>query len=119
AKGAFVLIKPQFECENKGIGKSGIVGLTRHKDVVEKVLSYAAESYLMPVEIIDAPLKKGKKLGYILHLKKFPEAAFSPAPSEFQRAAAKIASDTEKIIDAARDFYAQSARKNPGRKRKI
>ena len=72
-KDAFVLIKPQFECENKGIGKSGIVKKTEHKKIVKKVLGYAAENGLLPVEITNAPLKKGKNIEYVLHLKKIGE----------------------------------------------
>ena len=76
-KDAFVLIKPQFECENKGIGKSGIVKKTEHKKIVKKVLGYAAENELLPMEITNAPLKKGKNIEYVLHLKKSDKEAVS------------------------------------------
>lgn len=69
-KDAFVLIKPQFECENKGIGKSGVVKKAEHKKIVKKVLIYAMENALIPMEITNAPLKKGKNIEYVLHLKK-------------------------------------------------
>ncbi len=65
---AFVLIKPQFECEKKHIGKSGIVSLSAHKDIVKKVLGYLAESGLYPQGIINAPIRKGKNVEYILHV---------------------------------------------------
>lgn len=66
---AFVLIKPQFECENKNIGKSGIVHPSAHPKIVEKVLSYCKESELYPFGIVNAPVRKGKNLEYVLYLK--------------------------------------------------
>ena len=65
---AFVLIKPQFECENKNIGKSGIVHTSAHVEIVRKVLGYAKENGLYPYEIVDAPIRKGKNIEYVLHL---------------------------------------------------
>lgn len=65
---AFVLIKPQFECENQRIGKSGIVTPSAHAKIVEKVLSYLSESQLYPLGIINAPIRKGKNIEYILYL---------------------------------------------------
>ena len=76
-KDAFVLIKPQFECENKGIGISGIVKKTEQKKIVKKVLGYAAENELLPMKITNAPLKKGKNIEYVLHLKKSDKEAVS------------------------------------------
>ncbi len=66
---AFVLIKPQFECENKHIGKSGIVAPSAHPKIVEKVLSYLSESSLYPHGIINAPVRKGKNIEYVLYCK--------------------------------------------------
>lgn len=66
---ACVLIKPQFECENKHIGKSGIVALGAHAAIVEKVLSYAQENGLYPYGIVPAPVKKGKNIEYLLWIK--------------------------------------------------
>lgn len=65
---AFVLIKPQFECEKKNIGKSGIVHTSAHNKIVEKVVHYAIENGLYPVEIINAPVRKGKNVEYVLHV---------------------------------------------------
>ncbi len=67
---SIVLIKPQFECENKTIGKSGIVQTTAHPKIVEKVLGYALENGLYPFGITNAPLRKGKNIEYVLWLKK-------------------------------------------------
>ena len=65
----FVLIKPQFECENKNISKNGIVHISAHPSIVEKVLTYAIENRLYPFGIVNAPIKKGKNVEYILHCK--------------------------------------------------
>lgn len=67
---AFVLIKPQFECEGKNIGKSGIVHPSAHKKIVEKVLGYCKDNRLTPIDIVPAPVKKGKNIEYVLYLKK-------------------------------------------------
>ena len=66
---AFVLIKPQFECENKHIGKSGIVAPSAHADIVEKVLRYLTENGLYPHGIVNAPIRKGKNIEYVLYCK--------------------------------------------------
>lgn len=72
---AFVLIKPQFECEKKNIGKSGIVHSSAHAGIVEKVLTYAQENGLYPFEIVPAPVRKGKNIEYVLHVKNTYENA--------------------------------------------
>ena len=66
---AFVLVKPQFECENKHIGKSGIVHTSAHPAIVERVCNAATENGLYPFAIVNAPVRKGKNIEYILHLK--------------------------------------------------
>ena len=65
---AFALIKPQFECENKRIGKSGIVSPAAHADIVKKVLKYLAESDLYALGIVNAPIRKGKNVEYVLYI---------------------------------------------------
>ena len=65
-----VLIKPQFECENKHIGKSGIVSPSAHVSIVKKVLGYLGESKLYPFGITNAPIRKGKNIEYVLYIKK-------------------------------------------------
>ena len=66
---AFVLIKPQFECEKKNIGKSGIVHTSAHAGIVKKVLDFAEENGLYPFGIVNAPVRKGKNIEYVLHIK--------------------------------------------------
>lgn len=64
------LIKPQFECENKKIGKSGIVHTSAHVDIITKVCGYAADSQLYVHDIVNAPVRKGKNIEYVVLLKK-------------------------------------------------
>ena len=66
---AIVLIKPQFECENKHIGKSGIVSPSAHPEIVGKVLKYLSDSGLYPYGIVNAPVRKGKNIEYVLYCK--------------------------------------------------
>ena len=75
----FALIKPQFECEKKNIGKSGIVHPSAHPQIVEKVLGYAEENGLYPFGIVHAPIRKGKNIEYVVHLKNTPFMAKSVA----------------------------------------
>ncbi len=74
---AFVLVKPQFECENKYIGKSGIVAPSAHSLIFEKVLGYLEENKLYAFGIVNAPIRKGKNIEYILHIKQSYEGAKS------------------------------------------
>ena len=67
---AVVLIKPQFECDKQSVGKSGIVATYKHEGIVKKVLSYAIENGLYPFAIVNAPVRKGKNIEYVMLLKK-------------------------------------------------
>lgn len=67
---AVALIKPQFECEGKHIGKSGIVNPQFHLKIIEKVLDEALNNGLYPVAITNAPVRKGKNIEYVLLLEK-------------------------------------------------
>ena len=66
---SFVLVKPQFECEKKHIGKSGIVSTAAHVDIVKRVLGYLLENKLYPHGIVNAPVRKGKNIEYVLYLR--------------------------------------------------
>ena len=72
-----VLIKPQFECEKKHIGKSGIVSPAFHGKIVENVLGFLFENGLYPRGIVNAPIRKGKNIEYVLHLQKTEERSLS------------------------------------------
>ena len=62
---AITLIKPQFECEHKNIGKSGIVHPSAHVEIVSKVVAFANENGLQLCDIVNAPVRKGKNLEYV------------------------------------------------------
>lgn len=64
-----MLVKPQFECEKKNIGKSGIVHPSAHEKIVEKVLGFCKEADLYPFGIVNAPIRRGKNIEYVLYLK--------------------------------------------------
>ncbi len=72
---AFVLVKPQFECEKKHIGKSGIVAPSAHSDIFKKVLRYLSESGLYACGVVNAPVRKGKNVEYILRISKKHQSA--------------------------------------------
>lgn len=69
--GAFViaLIKPQFECGNRNIGKNGIVrDMRQHRRIIEKIYDYAVQCNLQPVKLTDAPIRKNKNIEYLVLL---------------------------------------------------
>lgn len=72
-KGTHVLalIKPQFECDNKKIGKNGIVrDLKMREKAVEKVLNFASDCGLAPIALTTAPIVVGKNIEYVVLLEK-------------------------------------------------
>ena len=66
---ALLLIKPQFECEKKNIGKSGIVHPSSHPKIVRGIVDFCLELGLYPVGIINAPIRKGKNIEYVVYLR--------------------------------------------------
>ncbi|MDE7439895.1 MAG: TlyA family RNA methyltransferase [Clostridia bacterium] len=68
------LIKPQFECESRKVGKNGIVrGIDTHRQIINKVLSFAQECNLIPQKLTNAPIISGKNMEYIVLLEKNAE----------------------------------------------
>ncbi len=67
---AFVLFKPQFECEGKGLGKSGILPQSRHASLLSEFYDFCVALRLAPQEIVNAPLRKKKNVEYLVFLKK-------------------------------------------------
>lgn len=60
------LIKPQFECESRSVGKNGIVkDAEAHKKIVFKVLDFAESCNLKPLKLTDAPVVAGKNIEYL------------------------------------------------------
>lgn len=66
---AFLLIKPQFECEKKNIGKSGIVHPSAHAKIVKGIVEFCINVGLYPVAIVNAPIRKGKNIEYVLQVR--------------------------------------------------
>lgn len=65
------LIKPQFECESKRVGKNGIVkDPSIHKKVINKIFDFAQSIGLSVVNITNAPIIKGKNMEYLVLLSK-------------------------------------------------
>lgn len=72
-EGAHVLalIKPQFECENRKVGKNGIVrGSETHQRILNKVLEFAVSCGLNPQKLTNAPIVNGKNMEYVVLLEK-------------------------------------------------
>lgn len=68
-KSVLALIKPQFECESKSVGKNGIVkGAEAHKKIITKIYNFANSVNLAPVKITNTPDVKGKNKEYVILL---------------------------------------------------
>ncbi|MDE7330571.1 MAG: TlyA family RNA methyltransferase [Clostridia bacterium] len=67
----FALIKPQFECESRNVGKNGIVKDKKVRlKIIEKICLFANFVRLAPQMLTSAPIIKGKNVEYIIFLKK-------------------------------------------------
>lgn len=65
------LIKPQFECENRNIGKNGIVKDKKaHEKAILKVYDYGLQCNLVPQKITNAPIIQGKNMEYLMLFRK-------------------------------------------------
>ena len=65
------LIKPQFECESRNVGKRGIVrGSDTHKKIINKILDFAINCNLIPQNLTNAPIVSGKNMEYVVLLEK-------------------------------------------------
>ncbi len=64
-----VLVKPQFETERNKLGKSGILSPVEHVSVIKRILGYLSENQLFATGIINAPVRKGKNIEYLLRLR--------------------------------------------------
>lgn len=67
---AFLLFKPQFECEGVGLGKSGILPFRYHAALLDGFYDFACASGLFPQNAINAPIREKKNIEYMLFLKK-------------------------------------------------
>lgn len=65
------LIKPQFECGSRKVGKNGIVKDVKvREEIVEKIYNFAISVGLAPLKITYAPIIKAKNTEYLLFMKK-------------------------------------------------
>lgn len=70
-KHVLALIKPQFECESRNVGKNGIVrGADKHRRIIEKIYDFSVKCNLSPVNLTTAPIVKGKNTEYVILLEK-------------------------------------------------
>lgn len=69
------LIKPQFECESRKVGKNGIVNSSdTHRKILNKILDFSVKCNLIPQNLTNAPIVSGKNMEYIVLLEKNGEA---------------------------------------------
>lgn len=67
---AFVLFKPQFECEGHGIGKSGILARRYHAPLLKDFYRNCIALELFPQNIVNAPIRAKKNIEYMVYLAK-------------------------------------------------
>lgn len=67
---AFLLFKPQFECEGKGLGDNGILPVKLHKRLLSDFYDFCLESGLIPQNIVNAPIVEKKNVEYVIFLRK-------------------------------------------------
>ena len=67
----FALIKPQFVCEIRSVGKNGIVKDKKtHEKIIKKICGYASNVGLAPQMLTNAPIVKGKNKEFVILLEK-------------------------------------------------
>ncbi len=73
------LIKPQFEAGREKVGKKGVVRDPQvHREVIEKVITYASDISFEVKNLEFSPIKGPEgNIEYLLHIKKLPEGIFS------------------------------------------
>lgn len=70
-KNVIALIKPQFECESRNVGKNGIVRDEKtRKRIIRKIYDFAISVDMFPQNLTTAPLVKGKNTEYLILLEK-------------------------------------------------
>ena len=68
------LIKPQFECESRKVGKNGIVrDAGVRKKIINKILDFSVKCNLIPQNLTNAPIVNGKNMEYVVLLEKGAE----------------------------------------------
>lgn len=70
-KNVLALIKPQFECASRSVGKNGIVRDDKIKaKIIEKIYNFALSVDLAPKKLTAAPIVKGKNIEFVILLEK-------------------------------------------------
>ena len=65
------LIKPQFECESRKVGKNGIVKAAKtHEKIIRKIYDFSVRCGLQPVKLTNSPIVHGKNMEYLIMLQK-------------------------------------------------
>lgn len=65
---AFVLFKPQFECGGMGLGKSGILPVRLHAELLSDFYDFAVGLGLSVRDIVNAPIRPKKNVEYVIFL---------------------------------------------------
>ena len=101
------LIKPQFEAGREKVGKKGVVrDAAVHREVIDKVISYAVSISLKPLHLEYSPIKGPEgNIEYLLHLQK-EDLEDSPKDSSLQEAEGESrtafpAEMIRKVVEAA------------------
>ncbi len=67
---AFVLFKPQFECDGIGLGKTGLLPIRYHRKLLSGFYAFASGLGFAVQNIVNAPIREKKNLEYLVFLKK-------------------------------------------------
>lgn len=67
---AFMLFKPQFECGKGKTGKSGILPVRFHENLLSEFYDFSLSLGLNLHDIVNAPLREGKNVEYVVYLSK-------------------------------------------------
>ena len=65
---AVVLFKPQFECGGTGLGKSGILPVRFHGELLGDFYDFCTALELAPQNLVPAPIREKKNIEYVVHL---------------------------------------------------
>lgn len=84
---AFLLFKPQFECNGKNLSGSGILPTKRHAALLSDFYDFCLQTGLMPRNIVNAPVVEKKNVEYVVFLQK---GGVPLEKCEFLRKAAQI-----------------------------
>lgn len=84
---AFLLFKPQFECNGKKLNGNGILSVKYHATLLSEFYDHCLEIGLYPQNIVNAPLVPKKNVEYVVFLKKNADAL---KKTEFLRRAAQL-----------------------------